>query len=283
MRIIGIILILFFLLGCTVKEKVVEPKNEEISVDNITLNISIKIVNELIVPTWWRPVPGMSWQWQLKGKVDTSYEVEAYDIDLFDTSREVIDSLHARGVKVICYFSAGTYEEWREDASGFPNMVLGEIVEGWEDERWLDVSRYEFFSSVILARLDLAVKKKCDGVEPDNVDGYVNPTGFELSFGDQLEFNKWLADEAHVRGLAVGLKNDVDQVEELVDDFDFVVNEQCFEFGECEKLLPFVTKRKAVFGVEYELEKEEFCDLAQQMNFSWLRMEYSLEGGREGC
>jgi hypothetical protein len=41
-----------------------------------------------------------------------------------------------------------------------------------------------------LARLDLAKNKKCDGVEPDNIDGFQNKTGFSLSYSDQLNFNK---------------------------------------------------------------------------------------------
>lgn len=40
-------------------------------------------------------------------------------------------------------------------------------------------------------------------------------------------FNRMIARLAHERSLAVGLKNDVDQVEELVEDLDFAVNESC--------------------------------------------------------
>lgn len=40
------------------------------------------------------------------------------------------------------------------------------------------------------ARLDLAVQKGCDGVEPDNVDGYQNNSGFPLTAQDQLAYNR---------------------------------------------------------------------------------------------
>jgi hypothetical protein len=63
---------------------------------------------------------------------------------------------------------------------------------------------------ILFARLDLAVAKGCDGVEPDNVDGYANNTNFPLTVQDQLQFNIWLANEAHARGLSIGLKNDLD-------------------------------------------------------------------------
>lgn len=42
-------------------------------------------------------------------------------------------------------------------------------------------------------RLDKAVSRGCDGVEPDNVDGYTNHNGLGLTAADQLTYNKWLA------------------------------------------------------------------------------------------
>ena len=83
----------------------------------------------------WQPAPGTTWQWQLYGAVNTSWDVEMYDIDLFDVPQEIIDTLHEDGRIVICYFSAGSWEDWRGDAGDFPNAVLGETMEGWEDER----------------------------------------------------------------------------------------------------------------------------------------------------
>lgn len=232
---------------------------------------------------WWKPRPGTSWQWQLSGNIDTSYEVEMYDIDLADTPQAKIDELHNKNIKVICYFSAGTWEEFRDDADEFPAAVLGKTLEDWEDEKWLDISNYEDFSQLMQERLDLAVTKKCDGVEPDNVDGYLNDSGFDLSYQDQLDYNSWLASEAHKRNLSIGLKNDLDQIKDLVNTFDFAVNEQCFEYEECEKLTAFTNLNKAVFGVEYELETSEFCAEANVLNFSWLKMEYELDGQRTSC
>ena len=104
-----------------------------------------------------------------------------------------------------------------------------------------------------------------------------------LTSEDQLNYNKWLSKEAHKKGLAIALKNDLDQIQELVDYFDFAVNEQCFEFDECENLLPFIDKNKAVFGVEYNLNLEEFCSRANDLNFDWLEMDLELGGGRISC
>jgi hypothetical protein len=104
---------------------------------------------------------------------------------------------------------------------------------------------------IMLARLDLAVSRGFDGVEPDNVDGYTNDPGFPLTAADQLDFNRFIADAAHERGLAVGLKNDLDQIPDLVACFDFAVNEQCHEYDECGALQPFVDAGKPVFNAEY--------------------------------
>ena len=241
------------------------------------------IVGEEEAGDWYKPRPGTSWQWQLSEEINTSYDVDLYDIDLEETPQSVIDELHSKGRKVICYFSAGSWEEFRDDANDFPEEVLGETLEGWEDEKWLDVSNYQKFSDTMEARLDLAVQKECDGVEPDNMDGYTNDNGFDLSYEDQVVYSKWIADEAHERNLSVGLKNGLEQVKDVIDYFDFEINEQCFQYGECEELLPFIEEEKAVFGVEYELETSEFCEEANESLFSWLKMDYDLDGGRISC
>ncbi|MFN7148907.1 MAG: endo alpha-1,4 polygalactosaminidase, partial [Microthrixaceae bacterium] len=84
------------------------------------------------------PRPGLSWQWQLTGAVDTSVGADVFDVDLFDTSAAVVSALHARGARVVCYMSAGSFEDWRPDASRFPSSVLGSALDGWPGERWLD-------------------------------------------------------------------------------------------------------------------------------------------------
>jgi hypothetical protein len=232
---------------------------------------------------WWRPAPGTSWQWQLSGTLDTSYDVDMYDIDLFDTSAETIAALQADGRIVICYFSAGSWEEWRPDAGDFPAAVIGKTLDGWPDEKWLDVRAVDTLAPILEARLDMAVAKGCDGVEPDNVDAWDNKSGFPLTGADQIRFNRWLSDAAHARDLSVGLKNDLAQIPALVDFFDWALNEQCFEYDECGALLPFVEAGKAVFGVEYELDLEDFCEEANAMDFDWLLMEWDLDGSREAC
>lgn len=225
---------------------------------------------------WFKPEVHSTWQWQLNGKVNTLYEVDIYIIDLFDTPKELIDHLHGSGRKVICYLSAGSYEDWRPDASRYAPGELGKTLHGYANERWVDI-RSSNVRQIVLARMDLAVSKGCDGVEPDNVDGYRNDTGFALQARHQLAFNIDLANAAHARGLAIALKNDLDQIEELLPYFDFAINESCHQYRECDQLMPFIASGKPVFNAEYERKyvtsarhREKLCTDGRLRNFRTL-------------
>lgn len=232
----------------------------------------------------WRPAPCTRWQWQLSGAIDTSVDVAMYDLDLFETTQGTIDALHAAGRTVVCYFSAGSWESYRPDSGSFPAEILGDPLDPpFADELWLDIRRLDLLGPILEARMNLAVTKQCDGLEPDNVDGYANASGFPLTAAHQLTFNRWLAAEAHERGLSVGLKNDLDQVADLVDDFDWALNEQCWEYDECALLQPFVARGKAVFGVEYEGDPATFCPPLNALDYSWLKKNLDLDAWRVDC
>ena len=224
----------------------------------------------------------MSWQIQLQGSLDTSIDAAVYDIDLFDTSASTIAAMHAAGRKVICYFSAGSYEDWRSDASQFPAAALGNGLDGWPGENWLDTRSTEV-RAIMQARMDLAVSKLCDAVDPDNVDGYTNDPGFPLTAATQLDYDTFLATSAHARGLAVGLKNDLDQVKSLVSSFDFAVNEQCEQYTECDLLEPFIAAKKSVFGIEYKGTVSTVCPTANADNFDTDIKTLDLDATRTAC
>ena len=59
------------------------------------------------------------------------------NLDMEGTDEQVIAELHDGGIKVVCYISAGSWEPYRADADEFPEEILGEAYEGFEDERWL--------------------------------------------------------------------------------------------------------------------------------------------------
>lgn len=225
----------------------------------------------------------VSWQIQYTGVIDVDLNVEMFNLDLFDTPPDIIETLHQRGIFVMCYFSAGSYEDWRPDASRFPSEILGKEMMGWLGERWLDIRHLDVLAPVMEARLELAVQKGCDGVDPDNVNGYVNDSGFPLTYEDQLAYNIFLAQAAHARGLAIGLKNDLAQIPDLLPYFDWMLNEECFTFRECDQLLPFVQSGKPVFVIEYQLPPQAFCSQANQMSLNALHKNLELDAYRTDC
>ena len=197
-----------------------------------------------------------------------------------------MDALHARGAYVICYISVGSWEDWRPDAVDFPEEVIGRKYSGWPGERWLDIRRMDLLAPIMEARLDLCAAKGFDGVEPDNIDGYDAATGFPLSEADQLVYNAWLANAAHQRGLAIGLKNDPQQVADLLPYFDFAITEDCFDQDWCGEMSPFIEQGKPVFAAEYTdtgVELDEICPQAEENQFSLILKQRDLDAWRDEC
>jgi hypothetical protein len=234
----------------------------------------------------WRPAPGLSWQWQIGDmNIDTSIEADVYDIDLY-VDQSIIDDLHTKGRKVICYVSVGSYEDWRPDKDQFPAEVLGNDYDGWPGEKWLDIRLIDKLAPIMLARLDLCASKGFDGFEPDNMEIYTNNTGFPLTYEDQLKYALWLAEEAHKRGLAIGQKNASDQVVDLVDVYDFAITEDYFFYNEAESMIPYIKKGKPVFAAEYtDLPGDfaEFCKKSRELHFSTILKNRGLDSWIQTC
>lgn len=280
-----------------------KPKNmPKIATENISKNTKKNAVMQVIkkstnfkMPTsqpiattttaqanWYHPTITTTWQWQLMGKINASYNVDVYDIDLFDTPVTTISLLKSSGKKVICYFSAGSGENWRPDFGKFDTSSLGKTMDGWNGEKWLDIRTKNVFD-VMMLRLNLAVSKGCDGVEPDNVDGYANKTGFALTKADQLLFNRKIADETHKRGLAVALKNAVELTGDLVDYFDLTINEECHAYKECDQLAVFTQQGKPIFNAEYKLTPQ-LCQNSLANNIRTLILPIALDDSyRKSC
>lgn len=201
--------------------------------------------------------PGLhdTWQWQLlvngAHPLNTGYAATVYDVDMEETPKATIASLKGAGHYVVCYFSAGSYEPYRSDAGEFLESDLGNALDPpFGDERWVDI-RSANVKRIMRARLDVARDKGCNGVEPDNVEAWANDSGLPITRADQIVYNRYIAAQSHRRGLAVGLKNDLAQIPKLVGNFDFAVNEQCFQYQECARLQPFLDAGKPVFNAEY--------------------------------
>ncbi|MEU9578141.1 endo alpha-1,4 polygalactosaminidase [Streptomyces chilikensis] len=233
--------------------------------------------------TRWTPRPGTPWQWQLDGRVDpTAADVPVYDIDGFENTAADVARLHRDGRRVICYINVGAWEEYRPDRDDFPRSVLGG-PNGWRGERWLDIRRLSALRPIMERRFDMCRAKGFDAVEPDLVEGYAHDTGFPLTAGDQLRYNRMIADIAHARGLSVGLKNDLAQIPQLLPHFDFAVNEECARYDECDRLSAFTEAGKAVFHVEYDRPTADFCPRSRRLQLSSMLKRPELGTWRDAC
>lgn len=231
----------------------------------------------------WHPTPGQAWQWQLTTPVDQSVDVPVYDIDGFDNSAAVVRALHDRGRRVICYIEVGAAEDFRPDYGSYPKSILGKEVDGWPGERWVDIRRIDVLRPILAKRFDMCKAKGFDAVEPDLMQNNIEDTGFPVTAAHQLAFNRFVARLAHERGMGVALKNGAELVPELVGDMDFAVVEQCAEFDECDRYLPFIRAGKAVLHVEYELAKSDFCAESRANRFSSMRKSLDLDAPRQPC
>ncbi|CRG88072.1 hypothetical protein PISL3812_05099 [Talaromyces islandicus] len=195
---------------------------------------------------------GSTWDYPLGFDLTTS-NVEAskkfYSVDLFNTEASDISALINKGHTIVCYFSAGSYENDRPDSKKIPQSAIGKKMDGWP-EKWLD-TRNEGVRSVMAARIQTAKDKGCQGVDPDNIDGFDNKTGFNLTKADSVNFLKFLAEKAHDAGLGFGLKNGPTIVDQVVDIAEWAINESCVQYDECHKFQPFIDAGKPVFHVEY--------------------------------
>ncbi|MEV6923523.1 endo alpha-1,4 polygalactosaminidase [Dactylosporangium sp. NPDC051485] len=232
---------------------------------------------------WWKPAVGLTWQWQLTGKLDKSVPADVYDVDGENTPAADVAALKAAGRHVVCYVNAGAHEDFRPDAKNYPESVQGKGLEGWPGEKWLDIRRWDVLEPLLSARFKTCKDKGFDAVEPDNMDGYSNSSGFPLTAADQLTFNRRVADLAHRAGLGVGLKNDVDQAAALAPAFDFAVNEECAHYDECDALKVFTAAGKPVFHVEYEGSTGSFCPKTKALHFSSMKKKLGLDAWRETC
>jgi endo-alpha-1,4-polygalactosaminidase (GH114 family) len=203
---------------------------------------------------------------------------QAFDIDyqtdgfctggtITQENAAAVAAIHANGAKAICYVDAGTaesfrpdYQEWVTFNNQIGGALFGKPVGGFRNEFWLNINndkgQRDFILTQVGKRVDRCKANGFDAVEFDNVDAYQNKTGLSISSDTQLVFNTALANLAHRKGLTAGLKNDLGQATELRPWFDFAVNEQCFQYRECDYPSPglagWTAAGQAVLNVEYK-------------------------------
>lgn len=220
-----------------------------------------------------------SWHLQLAGSVNIALNRDVFDIDLYDSSMADIASLQQRGVYVIAYFNGGAWQPDKPDSDMYPDSVIGtQPMDGWPQERWLDVRQISILRPLIRNKLILAKSKGFNGVDPDNMDGYSNTKEFKLSKAHQLAFNRMVAQEAKLLGLGVFLKNADGLVRDLALDFDGAVVEEAFRYNEASSYQPFRDAGKPVFEVEYRTFKRAHVREATARGFNCIQGKLSLDG-----
>jgi len=203
--------------------------------------------------------------------------VAAYDIDGFDNTAAEVATLHGQGEHVICYIDVGTAENFRPDYSSFPASVLGSS-NGWPGEKWLDIRQLSVLEPIMTARFRMCKEKGFDAVEPDNMDGYENKSGFPLTAAEQLTYDEWVATEVHSLGMAVLQKNDGEQTNELEPYFDGALDEQCNQYKECSNFQPYLAAGKPVLNAEYSLATSAFCSADNAAGIMGARYDLELDG-----
>jgi hypothetical protein len=238
-------------------------------------------------PPRWVPQAGATFSILLSVAPQTIVTpAQVVDVDLFDISTQTIDALKQQGKHVICYMSAGSWENWRPDKKDFPPEVLGRKYDGWAGERWLDTRNIDALAPVMRARLDLCKAKGFDAVDPDNVDSFQANTGFPITRTDSISYLKFLAKEAHQRGLAIGLKNATDISSFIIDKMDFAVTEDCFDQGWCSSSRNFIKRSKPVFAIEYTdngISFNRFCRQSATLGLSPIYKKRSLNAWERRC
>ncbi len=232
-------------------------------------------------PTIWQPKPGLSWQIQYSGKL-VAGRASVVDVDGHETSAATVAKLKKAGKRVICYFNAGGWEDWRPDKAAFPKVVIGNKLDGWPGERWLDIRAVDVLVPIMTARIDECAKKGFDAVDPDNMDGWQARSGFPLTQGDTVAYLAALSEVAHARGLAIGLKNGIEVLGDAAPLVEFAVNEECLTYHECSAYAPLLRSGKAVFHVEYHGSLKGICAHVPK-GFSTVRKHLSLSAWRKAC
>ncbi|KAH7069368.1 glycoside hydrolase superfamily [Paraphoma chrysanthemicola] len=177
-------------------------------------------------------------------------DAPVWDIDLFDNPASAMKALKAAGKIVICYFSAGTAEDWRTDYKDFAAADMGKVLPEWPNEKWIRTGS-QSIRNIMAKRIKLAADKGCDAIDPDNTDGYQNDNGLNLRNTDAIDYMRWMQREAAKYGMKIGLKNSLDIVNDLAPIMDFAVNEQCAQLTECSVYNQFLALDKPVFHIEY--------------------------------
>ena len=205
-----------------------------------------------------------------------------------------IAALKAAGTTVICHVGTGAMRLDDPDATKFPGYeaappdrpdpIDADSSIGWSTtatdamERFVDF-RNTTAASVLLKRVKLAKDIGCDGILAYRNDAslFGSTAAFQNGFTNVLppEETAWIvkvAKAGHDLMISVGGRDThtSNGLTELVDDYDWIVAEQCAEDNNCDLARPFLEAHRAVFGIDYNLTRTGTAQTISTVCTDWV-------------
>jgi hypothetical protein len=221
-------------------------------------------------------VADSTWSTELYGQVQmVILPLYSGDSGVKPLTPEQITSYHDRGVRVICTVVGGYWDRAAPDSDRFSPSMIGRSVWGDANRRWLDI-RNTGVRSLMDDRFAHAAEIGCDGIDATYLELWYQNTGFFITYGDQLAYNRYLADTAHAHGLSIGLHNTTQQIADLAGWYDFAIAEGCLESADCGAYTPFKALDKPVFHVEYDRISSEIhiCNAGRDFGYNTIIKTY---------
>ena len=202
---------------------------------------------------------------------------------LFTT--DAVNAIHASGRHVIGYITIGDAENFRADYQQMVDFdaacegcfIGNPFSQTFPNEWYVNINngrgQADFMRKMVQARIDKVAAAGFDSLEPDVDNAFENNSGFNISGATQIAYNVSIAKIAHADGLSINLKSDVDQAmnPELISAFDYVLDEQCFQYNQCGNYAGFQQAGKSIFSAEYRVAPDTFCPKANAMNFNSIK------------
>jgi len=221
--------------------EVEDPENHE---NQIVVNRNYNIFNNISSFDWILDTDEIS-------EIKTPAQV--VDLDVLDTPKTTVEKLKKQWKIVIWYINIWAIENYRDDYEKFPKNVIWKTYSWWEDEKYLDVRKYEKFQKFILNRLEIAKEKGFNWIEPDNMDTYDNfeETWFKILEWDMREYLTWLNIETNKRWMFLIQKNAPELSKKMEKNFDAALLEWAFYNNFEDDFKNYIKNWKKVFNVEY--------------------------------
>ncbi|CAN0035043.1 unnamed protein product, partial [Laminaria digitata] len=83
--------------------------------------------------------------------------------------------------------------------------------------------------------------------------------------------------------MGVAMKNNNEAAAFHVDDYDMVVNEECWINGNCANYWPWIKAGKPILNTEYFTARCMYCERANDMNMSTIKKVPDLTSCRVDC